>query len=103
MGKSSQRVQAERRLAAITPEMIREAESNPPLRMGDAIGSLQWTDFRTGKVQRWTVLRGDRVDRIMLQSPDGRRSRSAGWSFLMRCVRMVILGHYSSLKRQPYR
>jgi hypothetical protein len=87
------------------PERIRELAEieiqNMPHRPVGAVGCLQYHDFATGKVARWTVEIGDRSDRRVLRSPDGRRSRSSGWSFLLRCVRMVILGHYSALKRQP--
>ncbi len=65
------------------PERIREIEEietqNLPRRQGDALGALQWTDFRTGKVRRWIVRIGDRADRITLHSPDGRATGSHGW------------------------
>ena len=56
----------------VDPEILAEWLANPPPRKGDAIGALEWRDFRTGKVMRWTVLRGDRVDRVILRHPDGR-------------------------------
>jgi hypothetical protein len=86
MGKASQRVQAEARL-----ERARETEAaralwevlNFPRRTGDALGCLQWTDFRTGKVRRWVVEIGARRDQIVLRSPDGRRSGPHGWAWVM--------------------
>jgi hypothetical protein len=42
----------------VDPEILADLDSNPPSSEGDAIGS--WRNFRTGKVMRWTVLRGDR-------------------------------------------
>ncbi|MEO5915579.1 MAG: hypothetical protein ABIS50_15200 [Luteolibacter sp.] len=35
MGKASQRVQAERRMADITPEFLMDLAANPPLQEGD--------------------------------------------------------------------
>lgn len=71
---------------------------NLPRRKGDAVGSLQYRDFATGKITRWVVEIGDRRDQRVFRSPDGRLGRSAGWAFLLRCVRMVILGNYDGLK-----
>ncbi len=90
MGKASQRVQRERRMADL-PERMRElAEieaTNLPRKQGDALGCLQWTNFRTGKVTRWTVRIGDLADRITLHSPDGRSTQSHGWSWVMTKLR----------------
>jgi len=95
MGKQSQRVQAERR-AIDEPERIRElAEieiANLPSIEGDALGSLQWTDFRTGKVRRWTVCIGDRADRVTLHAPDGRKTESHGGTWVMNHLRSWIFG-----------
>ena len=38
--------------------------ANPLPRDRDPIGALQWSNFRTGKVTRWTVLRGDRGESL---------------------------------------
>lgn len=78
------------------PERIRamaeiDAE-NLPRREGDAIGSLQWTDFRTGKVRRWTVKIGDRMDRVTLHSPDGRSTKPSGWTWVMDHLRGFLAG-----------
>jgi hypothetical protein len=86
------------------PRRVRELAEmdvlNFPGKSGDAVGCLQYHDFSTGKVTRWVVEIGDRADRRVLRAPDGRRSGSAGWAWLLRCVRMVILGNYAGLKRR---
>jgi len=65
MGKASQRVQAERRMNGMEERIQQQAEWdvwNLPRKQGDPIGCLQWTDFRTGKVRRWTVRIGIEKD-----------------------------------------
>lgn len=84
MGKRSQEVQRERRMADITSEDI----ADPP----PTIGSLQWHDFRTGKVHRWTVLRGDRIDQVILRAPDGRQTQPHGWTWIMDHLRGYLAG-----------
>lgn len=78
------------------PERIREiAEINAlnlPRKQGDAIGCLQWTDFRTGKVRRWTVRIGNRADRVTLESPTGKRTGSHGWTWVMDRLRGFLAG-----------
>ena len=95
MGKASQRIQSERRMADL-PERLREMAEielqNLPRNQGDALGCLQWTDFRTGKVRRWTVRIGDRIDRITLESPDGRKTDSHGWSWVLDHLRGFLAG-----------
>ena len=68
-----------------------EAE-NLPRKTGDAIGCLQWTDFRTGKVRRWTVRIGDRIDQVTLHAPDGKATRSHGWAWVMDHLRGFLAG-----------
>ena len=96
MGIASQRVQAERRLALVTPEYLRElAEveiNNLPRNRGDALGCLQWHDFRSGRVRRWVLRIGDRIDRVTLHSPDGRKTRSHGGTWVMDHLRAFIFG-----------
>jgi len=75
----------ERRLAEI--EAL-----NFPRRKGDALGCFQWTDFRTGKVRRWTVRIGDRSDRITLESADGKRTKSHGWTWALDHLRGFLAG-----------
>ena len=90
MGKASQRLQRERRMADL-PERMRElAEieaTNLPRKQGDALGSLQWTDFATGQVRRWVVRIGARADQITLHSPDGRATESHGWDWTLTKLR----------------
>lgn len=78
------------------PARIREMEEteiqNLPRRQGDAIGCLQWTDFRSGQVRRWVVRIGDRSDRITLHSPDGRKTKSHGWSWALSHLRRYLCG-----------
>jgi hypothetical protein len=80
---------------ALEPERLRELAEmeveNLPRREGDPLGCLQWTDFSTGKVRRWTIRIGDRADRITLHAPDGRATRSHGWSWVMTRLRAWII------------
>lgn len=90
MGRKSQGVQRARRIAEVTADDIADALSIPL--HGDAIGSLQWRDFRNGQVRRWTVLRGDRADRVILRCPDGRQTRAHGWTWVMDHLRGFLCG-----------
>jgi hypothetical protein len=90
MGRRSQAVQAQQRMADVTVDDLTDALSIP--QQGDAIGSLQYRDFRTGKVRRWTVLRGDRADRVVLRSPDGRQTQAHGWTWVMDHLRGYLAG-----------
>jgi len=78
------------------PERIREIQEwdvwNLPRKQGDALGSLRWHDFATGKVRRWTVRIGDRCDRITLESPDGRHTASHGWTWVLNHLRGFLCG-----------
>ena len=65
---------------------------------GDAIGSLQYHDFRTGKIRRWTVLRWDRVDRVILRYPDGRKTKPHGWTWILDHLRGHLAGRKSDLR-----
>ena len=69
---------------------IIEAE-NLPRRPGDAVGVLQWTDLSTGQVRKWTLRIGDRKDRLLVCSPDGRVSTSHGLSFIFNSLRSKII------------
>lgn len=77
------------------PALIRAREiieiENLPRREHDPAGSLQWTDFRTGRVIRWTVLLGARAGTFRLRTPDGRTHRTArGWSWLLDHLRPIL-------------
>lgn len=90
MGKASQKVQAERRMLGMQ-ERIRELAEwdvqNLPRKQGDALGCIQWTDFRTGRVRRWTIRIGDRSDRITVESPGEKPSASHGWTWFLTKLR----------------
>ena len=95
MGKASPRAQAERRMVDMLERLLEMAEwdvQNLPRKQGDPLGCLQWTDFRTGKVRRWTVCIGDRCDRITLHAPDGRATQSHGWGWVMSHLRGFLAG-----------
>lgn len=85
------------RVDAAAPAILRElaevAAINLPHRQGDAIGSLQWTDYRTGAVNRWTLRIGDRADRLTLHAPDGRATRSHGWTWILAHLRKHLTRH----------
>ena len=91
MGKASQKMQSERRMAEITPEVLRDMEVNPPLTEGDCLGSLTWHNHRSGRITRWGVERGPRSNNYRLRSPDGRKSRPHGMAWLLTKIRMIIL------------
>jgi len=78
------------------PERIRQLAEwdtwNLPSKQGDILGSLQWTDARSGKVRRWIVRIGDRSDRITMESPDGRKTGSHGWSWQLNKLRGFLCG-----------
>jgi hypothetical protein len=65
---------------------------NLPLKKGDAIGCLQWRDFRTGRVRRWVVRIGDRSDRVTLECPSGKATASHGWTWVMDHLRGFLCG-----------
>lgn len=92
MGKRSQQVQRDRRLAEITPEVLRELEMNPPLREGSALGSIRYHDFASGKVTSWVIERGDRINNFRLRTPDGWKSKPHGMAWILEKVRPVLLG-----------
>ena len=77
-------------------ERVRQLEEwevwNLPRREGDPLGCLQWTDFRTGKVRRWTARIGDRIDRVTLHAPDGRATESHGWTWVLEHLRSYLCG-----------
>lgn len=81
MGKASQRVQAERRLAAVTPEYLAEIATTQLCCEGAVVGSVEIRNFLTGTVKRWALVQGHRKDRFAMRAPDGRKStpHSATW------------------------
>ena len=90
MGVASQKAQAARRMADADARIRELAEidaENLPRRQGDALGCLQWTDFRTGKVRRWNVRIGDRLDRITVEAPGHPPSKSHGWTWFLTQLR----------------
>lgn len=95
MANARWRAERERRDAE-APEILRylaEIEAqNLPRRKGDAIGCLQWTDYRTGKVRKWIVRIGDRIDRITVESPGKKRTASHGWTWVMDRLRGFLAG-----------
>jgi len=74
------------------PERLLELAAFPPLTQGDAIGCLEYRDFLTGRIRRWTILRGDRSNRIIVRTPDGRRSNPHGWTAILCSLRGVFAG-----------
>lgn len=90
MGIASQRLQRERRMADL-PERLRELADieaqNLPRRQGDALGCLQWTDYRTGRVRKWVIRIGNRRDRITVESPGLPPSASHGWTWFLTQLR----------------
>lgn len=87
-------------------ERIRElAEAdaiNMPRKRGDSLGSIQWTDFRSGKVRRWIVKIGDRSDRMTFHSTDGRSTASHGWTWFLNHIRGYLAGTKISPTKHQY-
>jgi hypothetical protein len=74
-------------------QAMKEIEiENLPRRRGDALGCLQWTCFRSGRVRRWVVRIGDRADRVTIHAPDGRGTPSHGWTWVMDHLRGFLAG-----------
>lgn len=90
MAAARWKAERERRDADM-PERIRGLEEiatqNLPHKQGDALGCLQWTDFRTGRVRRWIVRIGDRRDRVTVETPGNPPSQSHGWAWIMEKLR----------------
>ena len=95
MGLASQAKQRAKREAGM-PARIRELAEieimNLPRKQGDALGSLQWTDFRTGKVRRWIFRIGSLADQVTMHNPDGRGTASHGWTWIMDHLRGHLAG-----------
>lgn len=90
MGKRSQAVQQAKRMAELDEDSLTDRLAIP--QKGEAVGCFQYHCYRTGKVRRWVVLRGDRSDRVMLRSPDGRQTKSHGWTWIMDHLRGCMAG-----------
>ena len=96
MGRASQAVQREKRDADLAERVRELAEievQNLPRKQGDALGLHQWTDFATGQTRRWIVRIGDRADRITLESPQGKRTGSHGWTWALDHLRGFLCGN----------
>ena len=93
MGRASQAAPRARREAAMTPEILRDLAAAQPCGPGDPIGSIEVRNFLTGKVTRWTLLRGDRINNYALRAPDGRASKPHGMAWIMAKLRRIILRH----------
>jgi hypothetical protein len=77
------------------PERIAEIQAiemeNLPRKSGDILGTFQWADARSGKVRRWVVRIGDRVDQITVEFAGDKPSESHGWAWLFTKIRKHIL------------
>jgi len=73
-------------------EMQEDEINNYPSKQGDPIGCLQWTDYRTGKARKWIVRIGDRIDRVTIESPSGKRTQSHGWTWMLDHLRGFLAG-----------
>ena len=95
MAAARWKLDRERRYAEM-PDRIRELAEieaiNLPRKQGDALGCLEWRDFRSGKVRRWIIRIGDRADRMTMETPDGRKTQSHGWTYLLNHLRGFLAG-----------
>lgn len=91
MGIASQQAQRERRMECVDLREQEEIEIiNLPRAKGDALGCLTWHDFGTGKVRRWVIRIGDRIDRITVESPGHTASKSHGWTWFLTQLRKKL-------------
>lgn len=75
----------------MTPEMLMEIDSAQPFGEGAAIGSIEYRNFLTGAVKRWTVIGGNRRNNYALRTPDGRTSKPHGLTWILAKLRPVLL------------
>jgi hypothetical protein len=87
---SADRARREAEVSEQLSEMAEVAARNLPRAQGDAIGCLQWTDYRTGQVRRWVVRIGDRIDRMTFGSPGEQTTKSHGWTWFFTKLREKI-------------
>ena len=73
---------------------------NLPRKQGDILGSLQWTDARTGRIRRWIIRIGDRIDRITMESMDGKQTSSHGWAWVLNSLRPHLCGRECATAKQ---
>ena len=73
-------------------EMRERKILNLPHKQGDVLGVMQWTCARSGKVRRWVIRMGDRVDRVTVESPGGARSGGHGWAWFLAKLRGHLVG-----------
>lgn len=78
-------------MADITPEHLADLASAQPFGPGAAIGSIEYRNFLTGNVHRWTIIGGDRRNNYALRTPDGRTSKPHGWAWITYKLRHVFL------------
>ena len=90
MGTIYQQRQREKREAAITPEILADLASAQPFGPGAPIGSIEIRNFLTGKVTRWTLLSGNRLNNYALRTPDGRTSQPHGMAWIMTGLRKLF-------------
>ena len=74
------------------PERLLELARHPTRLEGDPIATLEYRDLRSGEIHRWTVLLGDRRDRVKLRHPDGRTTLSHGWAWVCSQLRPYLAG-----------
>ena len=91
MNKARWDADRERRKAGES-ERLAELSLRPPITEGSVLGVIIWHDALTGEVKKWRVKRGDRTDRVILQSPDGRQTKSHGWTWVMMRLRKWFSG-----------
>jgi len=83
MGKASQRVQAERRLADGPREDCRPQE-------GEAFASVTVHNFQSGDVMRFVLRRGDRSNNFAVSNPSGESSKAHGWAWFLDRLRVRL-------------
>ena len=73
-------------------EMMIEAIENLPKVCGDPTHIFQIQNLATGKVDRWLIRRGDRVDRVTMENMKGKRTASHGWTWILNHLRGYLAG-----------
>ena len=73
-------------------EMMIEAIENLPNYEGAPTHIFQIQNLATGKVDRWLMRRGNRIDQVTMESMNGKRTGSHGWTWIMDHLRGFLAG-----------
>jgi len=86
------RAKREKEAPARRLEIMLAAIENLPSGEGDITHCLQITDFSTGKVRRWLLRRGHRINQTTLEKVGGKRTASMSGTRIMDKLRAFLFG-----------